>query len=746
MLANALAAERLFDVDVPLVDVRALFADWPEHRGAIACAAIEAVRLGVASARGIAQALFDSVLMDEAVAAVGRVKAAHAFGSLERQSAQHVLTVLRPGFDALIAAGGDKVAWDLEPYVALAADIARWKLPEAVEMVLDAAVIDQRATNPYPGHPLRKIEDLVTSFHPEMPSDPSVPAFLAEAAGSWLDAHVGEPAAWDVYGDTAAAALDLGRSGAFTDPGNPLTVTLHQTVADPAQVTAVAENVWPGILRRLDDAPTRAIVKVLEAIERWLWIGADHDRPFGASHAPDRIDAARTGGRRLLADLRSLVAGHPGLAARYNNLAEQHGIDHGVQISEDIAPFFRNAELSLDWQAEQASIRAGIADVVEEWAAQPPDTICRRLVELRDQIEIAGLQWPPRIRVACDMLAENAPECLPWIEAALKEGLFPDANGMLREHRQRGGRFDVDMIGAAMTEPAARAAFAGAVLADLDAAPDELATVLGRLDGRDLNLFVSLGYTELPPERHRLLLTEPPPAARAAAAAAYAHRLSFDAGWSPGELAEPWLDALSGLPSLTNVASHDAQAILDYVATHDPECFVELLTPYLAELDRGERSAPMLPQFLSATRLLEPTHKTKLLAGIGRGARWLVLQHMIGPDPGWLAEAIDTGAISLDEALTACGGLGTRPSVQDLARVLVPLGADPERVAAVEMSGFWSGPRSDHFAQIAERFTAMSDSSDPSIAAVGSAGAQLFTRLADEARADEHRDRIRGYE
>jgi hypothetical protein len=62
------------------------------------------------------------------------------------------------------------------------------------------------------------------------------------------------------------------------------------------------------------------------------------------------------------------------------------------------------------------------------------------------------------------------------------------------------------------------------------------------------------------------------------------------------------------------------------------------------------------------------------------------------------------------------------------------------------MSGFWSGPRSDHFAQIAERFTAMSDSSDPSIAAVGSAGAQLFTRLADEARADEHRDRIRGYE
>jgi hypothetical protein len=152
-----------------------------------------------------------------------------------------------------------------------------------------------------------------------------------------------------------------------------------------------------------------------------------------------------------------------------------------------------------------------------------------------------------------------------------------------------------------------------------------------------------------------------------------------------------------------------------------------------------------LPQFLKATRLLEATHKTKLLADVGRGGRWLVLQHIIGADPSWLAEAIDSDVISLDEALTACGGLGTRPSVEDLARILVPRGADPERVAAVEAYGFWSGPRSEHFARIAERHTAMSDSTDPSVAAVGSAGAQLFTRLADEAREDEHRDRIRGH-
>jgi hypothetical protein len=748
MLASAVVAERLV-ADVPPVDLRQLSQTWPDRRAAIACAVIDAVRLGVESVRDLAQGFSDAVVTDETVSGPDRVRVVRAFGSLSPQHAHHMLGLIRRGFDKVIADGGDGMAVALEPYVVLAADFARWRLPEAMQMLFDAAAVDQRAPNPHPDHPQRKIEDLITEFHPELPSDDSITAFVADAAGDWLDAHRQEPGAWDTYADAAAAALDLGRSVALTDPGSPLTVTLHETVADPAQIVAVADNVWPSIVQRLRDASTGAINKVLDAVGKWLWIGAGYHQPFGSDLPQERVAAAQAAGRRLLADVRPMVNGHPGLAARYNAIAEQHEIDDTVRIPDDISPFFHAPEEHADWQAERSGVRAAISPTVQGWAGQPAYDVCRRLAVLRDEIEVAGLRWPPRISIACDMLADQVSDIEEWIEAALTEGLFPDAVGLLRKHREHGGRFNVDMIARAMDLPAARWSFAGTVLADQGAEPDELEAVFARLTGDDLNLFVNLGYSELPPERHRHLFTEPAPPARAAAAVAFAHRLVFDSAWAPGDLTSPWLDALTGLPDLTNVASHDKQGILDYLALHHPERFLELFVIYWARREESERPRHPSPQFFEATRLLDATHKAELLTQLDRAARRLVLQHIVGEDLSWLGEAIDTGLISLDEATAACGGLGVRgvrPPIEDLARVLVPRGAAPEDVAAIELSGAWWGPRSEHFARIAERFAKMVASSDAIVANVGRAGMEMFTRLADEERQAEHRMRVRGYE
>lgn len=82
----------------------------------------------------------------------------------------------------------------------------------------------------------------------------------------------------------------------------------------------------------------------------------------------------------------------------------------------------------------------------------------------------------------------------------------------------------------------------------------------------------------------------------------------------------------------------------------------------------------------------------------------------------------------------------------DLARVLVPRGAAPEHVAAIERLGFHSGPMSAHYSKIAEDMTPLLDSDDPNVVTVARVGIDMYANLAEAARHNEHRARIRGLE
>ena len=156
-------------------------------------------------------------------------------------------------------------------------------------------------------------------------------------------------------------------------------------------------------------------------------------------------------------------------------------------------------------------------------------------------------------------------------------------------------------------------------------------------------------------------------------------------------------------------------------------------------------------EVIQAATNLDNPHKSRLLAQLDfetgpPGARWILLQYLVGTDAAWLAEAIDADLITVHEALSACGGFGARPPLEALAQVLVPRGAAPEQLAVIEQFGIGWGPMSARYTNIADGMTPLLDSDDPNVVAVANAGIDMYKRMADAEQQKERQARVRGYE
>lgn len=672
MLADALAAERLFAEDVPAIDILGLFDRWPAHRGSLTCAAIDAVRLDVTQARGTAARFFERVMSDENVAAEDRRRVAGRFGRLSATNAKQVLDLFRPEFDEQIASFDETMGWQVEPYLKFASDFARWLLPEAIHMLLDAAAVDHRPTNSHPRHPVRLLQDLVTSFHPELAFDPRMPVFLIDAAGSWLVDQDGEPRAWGAYAEAATAALSISREGSYGDPGHPMRINIFRTVASPIQINLVLAEVWPNVRTRLPSAPATAFARVLDAIERWLHIGAGHDAPFGNPHPAEHISAAALAGEMMLRDVAALAPERPGIAARVNALGSKHGLDIHVELPAGLEPFFAEIEVRKNREERQQQLQDAVAGAVYSWHTQEPTEVCQKLVDLRAEIALAGRLWPSRIRMAVDAVALNITDLVPWIEAALDAGLFPDADGFIAEHRRRGRRFTAELIERTMGVPAARPVMVRNVLGDRHADADEISAVLPLLTGDDYGAIEDLIFADPGDERLRQLLVEAGPAVRAATAAAMASQLHGIENWTPGPLEAEWLEALEAIFDVPGIADYNLEALFEFVARSHPNRYISLLEATQHSEQGSSRIGSATIPLLDAASHLPSEAKSKLMANFATTSehRWAVLDHIVGTDANWLAGALDDGLITTREALSV-GGLGPRPPIQDLARVLI---------------------------------------------------------------------------
>lgn len=745
MLARVLVAERAYLTDIPAVDLAALVEEWPEGLGSITESTIIAAQLGADAARGHAGNLFDRLMADSDVPHEEVMRASRALVRTDQHGAEHVLRFARAAFDELIGAG-DFEPSKLQPVSSLAALIARgYGDPGAVKLLLDAAAVDQRETNPYPDHPLRLLTDLIQDFHPEIPLPLEIRYRVADAFEGWAVGAPQDLAHQRVIGALLGSLFSFRLRSAQSDPGSPMSLQLIETVLPPDGMRRVLDQLWPLAERLLQSNNPHVAKELIDAAAAWLRIGGGYDRPFGRSHPDESIAAARELGEALVGRLASVPLSR-GAKVHLRSTAEWFDVTDVEVALGDEEPFFRDLDRRLDdWRSAESQLVDDVKAVAETWASDPPADVAGRLSELKNEIEEAQLMWPGRVWIAALKLAETVAEPEAWISAFVAADLASEAGAFVRPGLQQ-GRLTASHLAELAQVPGLHYTVLEASLAF--GGSEGLDVVVQNLHVSDYGLVQTLALRgQLSPDILRRLLTETPTQVRSMVALAFFYsRRGEDEDWSPEPAEGEWLEALlQWRPREVPAAEYETVDLLAYLASTYPDTLRDIVIS-LIEGDAGSGLYQGLPhggwEVLSR---LPQAHRLEIWQRFtDPRVAWFLRDHLIGADAQWAGELIDAGELDIADAVSCFGGLGPRPSLEDLAAVLVPRGADPAAVAGILHAGSWSGEESARYEGLVELCRGLMSSDDENVQAVGRAGVKMFERSRDAALERERLERIRG--
>ncbi len=749
MLADVLVAERVFSADVPGLNLDELLEHWPNRLRPIIESVIDAALLGAEGARAAANREFERTISSGALDPSGWESLATRFLRLDANAADRVLELIRDSYAELSASAADP--YEYEPLTRLAAFIAgRHKNPDAVRLLLDAAIQDDRPTNPNWDHPLRKLTELVSEFHPNLPLPTQLRYLVANTTLAWLEKGNASERRWQIYSHVMEACLSPDIRSSRTSPGDPHTVHIIAAVLPPEEMTEIYGTLWPKILEKVDSSPAASVAAVVDTVAEWLRVGSGKDQPFGQSHPQAAIDRAREIGESMLAELAAVPNLSTGLRIRLRSVATRHNLAVTVDgLGRDEA-FFTDMDLRANWQEAEQEVIRDLRAWTAEHSIEPPRDVVARLRRLKEEVSLAHITWPDRIWIATDALAELTEEPLLWLQEAIEADLMPEGTNFIRPLVQS-DEFTLDLLDELMSQTSTRWRVIEEVLrrpGTPDWAAERVVELLEPSDYGQLELMFL--RRQISNELTRELMGRTSGVTRGMVALAFFDRgRTAEDAWPPEDLLEPWLESLLDLrpAKIASRRSWQVTELFKFVAAHHPPTLTQIVQKCILEAEDDVYHA--LPHdSWQVLHMLPAEERTKLWNWSREQrpvARWLLSEHLISDDVGWLAAMLDSGSMTADDVLGAPRGFGgPEPTIEQLARLLVPRGVAPERVAGVALSGSWMGEESDHYASLVSYFERLQQDEDESAREVGTAGVQMFTEARDAAAAREKQQRIRG--
>ena len=750
MLGDALVAERAFTVPVPAIDLDGLTTRWPDRAGDLAHAVIRSAYLGASNARQLAENMFEDALGSAAVSADMKTGMCQEFIRLDRRAGDHVLRLARETFDNAVATSAG--ARDLEPAVSLAAQVARfYQADSAIDLLLDACLVDPRPENAYPGHPLRQIEGLLRDFHPEIPRQPGLRPKAATRTARWLNQAPDDPARRRVTAAVIRMTLDLGIRSSLLDPGRPHEMNLIDTIVPAEEIDQILTETWPVFEDMLDTGRPELAAAAIDAAAAWLRIGGGYDRPFGQDHPQDRLRAARAIGEKLTEALALRQDLSSGNRSRLRSAVARFDVAVSVELPPEFEVFFTDIETSgANWLDTERSLIDNIWAVVDGWADEDPAAMVGRLSEIKAELAYAERSWPNRVMIATARLAEivNNPE--EWLQVSINQKFMPEGS-RFADRLSRDGALSEDAARDLLASPASRWEILELLLRT-EPPPDWSADLAREFlnigDYRLVEVLTLRG--QISSARQTELLTHPDAEIRAVmAVATFTGHLPRE-DWAPGKLEQGWLAALDKLrpAAIPGCPGYEMAELFKYLASHYPDTLTSIISRSLSSAGETNAYTSLPYECWDVIHLLPSSSKMQLRRQFKHQpvTRWLVDSHIGGSDTDWLDELLSAGEVSPDEVLGFYSGnsIDTAPPIEALAGLLVPRGVDPERIAALRQLGGWSGTLSSWYQTIVSSYEAMSANDDPSVRAVALAGVRIFTALRAQAIRDERHERIRG--
>ena len=750
MLAAALVTERAFLATVPTLDLNALADNWSDHLLPLTQGAIDAARLGAAGARPVVDHLFERLLGSDP-APERLLETSKKFAALDERAGDRALLMCENTLRQLLASGRDDIDWANQGAVELAAVVAgRYHSQAAIKFLLDSAAVYRGRWPRPPAHPLRRLDDMITAFHPEFQRPVDWRDFIAIAlANWWSEASSPGSVQQQVFADAAAALLSPRIRAWLTDPGEPRQLTIHEGVVSIEEMQHILDDTWPRIRHVLALGSDLVAATIINGVADWLRIGGGYDTPFGKEHRPESVAAAHVIALKLSKDIASIPQLSLGARLKLRGLLAWHNIDLDVEIPQSWEPFLDDDERGpdVDYAEREGRLTEQIAAAVAAWATEEPEVIVNRLVDLKRATTLAQLHWPNRVWIAAASLAQDVASPLSCLIGALDRELGVEATAFLPR---------------VFNEALATPELVGRLLADRSTRPDVIkhcllsespvlqSMVFGDLEVDDFQIVETMYLRkQVSDDATRALLTQT--TSRVCGMVAIAMFVGQGGrdhtGWSPGDLESQWLSAVHEFRSdEAAIPDHHEAALFAYLAVNYASDLTELIRVSLDESADDAIYSAFTHSSWNTLARLPPGERRKLLAHFKdrQVVMWMLRRYLIGFDISWLEELLDSGEMTADEVLAGYDGISGTPPLSPYARLLVPRGVAPERIAELRLLGGWTGPQSTRYAALVAEFEAMRQSDDPHVQAVAAAGQRMSAELRDAAVREEYQRRVRG--
>ncbi len=720
-------------------------------------AAINACRLGASGADSTARRLFREIVNRNVGTLSQRLELASRLVWFDMSSVDEVLVFGRTCLEALSSESVD--SWQTESIIKGVASLAAHAISphgseDAVELLLDVAMLDSRPPYQSPGHPpLRVLRELIEEFHPELRLSTETRYVIHRGALRWMARWADNEVAQRVYAQACQCLLSFERNASWVHPSQDDKVQIIKTVITADEMDRVYADVWPGVKGLLEGGNRDLVAAALDALLAWFRIGSGRDQPFGQGHLQPAIDAAMRVAALLAADLGRCRGMTIGALVRLREMAGWHAIDIPVVMPADMAPFFENPyakRFAEEPGRPIPALHASVAEVVSRWVERSPGEVVSRLLELRDELAVAQVPDLGRIDFACQRLAKRVSEPYRWFVECKQGGLLPEGFPFARS-AMLSGTFPAGELDRLLADQRTRGSLVSWALTD-EQAPEDVVTAIERVvspaDWFTLDVLCIRG--QLSDDRLiRMFGLLPPLSAGALAAVAFRCH-SADADW-PSDLLRPvWLAALLHFRgvSLRCNADHEIAALFKWLAEHEPATLTQLVIDTLDQADDGDTYRALTQSSWEHLRLLPQEHRLAIWVHFSerKSLQRFLSSQLFRNDAPSLERLLLDGLVSANDALRAYGQVDCDTDLIAITRLLVPRGVEPADIAALAWPTGWMGRPSGRYGELGNRFKTLLERSkhDPEVLAVARVGVEMYSELLQKELEVERAERVTG--
>lgn len=742
VLANNLAAEFFFGKKLPPVTPDELFEEWPHKRIFIATTTSGAGLLRNNKARITAQRYFDNLSQNSSISNE-YTTFLHYYLHLGESEANQVLELVAKGWNNTESREQSELTFSAQmiaQYIVEA--FADTEFHGAAKYLLAAAKhLRQNGSNSR--EIIKEVVDGIRGFGPDERLR------LDDLVALWTNISITLTKNGPVDDAIVAVlceAMSPSIEASWIMPEDPRSIQFASGFLLPDQMEYLETKLWNNF-ERLNPSLTRSQLETLvPLVSNWGSISRKTSVTSGDFPSNNQMVVASRVTARVANWIFERSPSYPGIPA----LVREHA--RGVSklpIEHDpfIEAMFSTRELHSNFRELQEMRQSKIESAITPYLDRPDEFISRieaLEVEFRS-VQTLAISHP--LWLAFRAISDSTTRYSEWFLAARAHGFVQEA-GVLLAHALQSDQFSLDDLTVLFTEPHSRGRIIDEALARNE--PD---SVLGQLvisgfTPEDAETFQHSWYHSNEPSIFvESLLQHRNSAVRSSIAAAMlAISDDSDTKFDTEVLSGAWKKAISELeiPVRFNLTlgKHD---FFEKLARIVPDVYEQIFIRKATETDFDSEWHFFTSSFAEAASSLPRDSRTRVWEAVSQTRNATRLFRLLATnDTEWITELLNKGQVDPKLVLDSVNGLGLSPTIEELARILVPYGIDPEQIAWKLDLGTFFGQQHEHTQSHLDKLREMEASDDPSVQAVGHAGIPYYEKRYDEELQEARFKEIRG--